>query len=144
MRLLLRFCWKNDTMAEKSSFYFGFFLMIACTVFTSAGQLLWKAGAERISFSNLLTFFNLPFLGGCVFYVFGSLLLIIALKKGELSVLYPIVATSYVWVSILAPFFFPTESMNSWKWMGVLLILFSICLLGWSSSRLSKRVEEAA
>ena len=59
--------------------------------------------------------------------VLTGALAVVLLKKGELSVLYPIVATSYVWVSILAPFFFPTESMNSWKWMGVLLILFSIC-----------------
>ena len=68
--------------------------------------------------------------------------MILAFKKGELSVLYPVVATSYVWVSILAPFFFPSETMNGWKWAGVLLILFSISFLGWGSSRLKKEEEE--
>src|SRR3989344_4863380 len=130
-------------MAEKSSLRAGFLLMIACTIFTSTGQLLWKAGALKISFSSPLTFFNLPFIAGCVLYVVGSLLLILALKRGELSVLYPIIATSYVWVSILAPFFFPTEVMNAWKWAGVLLILFSISLLGWSSSRVSRAQEDS-
>ncbi|HLD39955.1 MAG TPA: EamA family transporter [Candidatus Nanoarchaeia archaeon] len=125
-------------MTEKSSLRSGFLLMIACTIFTSSGQMFWKAGALRINFSNPFTFFNVPFIVGCLLYIVGSVLMILALKKGELSMLYPIIATSYVWVSILAPFFFPTEVMNVWKWAGVLLILCSICLLGWSSSRVSE------
>lgn len=120
----------------------GFLLMIACTIFTSAGQLLWKAGSLKIIFSNPLTFLNFLFIVGCVSYVAGSILMILAFKKGELSVLYPVVATSYVWVSILAPLFFPNEAMNGWKWAGVLLILFSISFLGWSSSSL--KTEEGA
>ena len=128
-------------MVSKTSLRTGFLLMIACTIFTSAGQLLWKAGALKITLYNPLSYFNVPFVLGCVLYVIGSLLLILALRKGDLSVLYPIVATSYVWVSILAPFFFPAEIMNGWKWSGVMLILFSISILGWSSS---KTVEEAA
>ncbi len=131
-------------MAEKSSIHTGFWLMIACTIFTSAGQLLWKAGSLQIIFSNPLTFFNFPFIVGCVSYVVGSILMILAFKKGELSVLYPVVATSYVWVSILAPLFFPNEIMNGWKWVGVLLIIFSISFLGWSSSLDSRKAEEIA
>lgn len=129
-------------MIEKSSLRTGFLLMIACTIFTSAGQLLWKAGALKISFSNPLSFFNIPFIAGCLLYVIGSLLLILALQRGDLSVLYPVIATSYVWVSIFAPLFFPTEIMNIWKWLGVLLILFSVSLLGWSSSRFSKTMGD--
>ena len=129
-------------MAEKSSLGRGFLLMIACTIFTSAGQLLWKAGSLQITFLKPSTFFNFPFIVGCASYVVGSILMILAFKKGELSVLYPVVATSYVWVSILAPFFFPSEAMNGWKWVGVLLILFSISFLGLGSSRL-KTEEEA-
>ncbi|MDP3698605.1 MAG: EamA family transporter [Nanoarchaeota archaeon] len=123
---------------EKSSLRTGFLLMLACTIFTSSGQMFWKAGALRINFSDPFSFFNAPFILGCLLYIVGSILMILALKKGELSMLYPIIATSYVWVSILAPFFFPNESMNVWKWAGVLLILFSVILLGWSSSRVAK------
>ena len=125
-------------MTEKSSLRTGFLLMAACTIFTSAGQLLWKAGALKISFSNPLTFFNLAFMVGCLSYIIGSILMILAFKKGELSMLYPVIATSYVWVSIFAPLFFPMEVMNIWKWAGVLLILFSVCLLGWSSTSITK------
>ncbi len=133
-------------MAEKTSLRIGFLLMIACTIFTSAGQLLWKAGSLRISFSNLLTFFNLPFVAGCGLYVIGSLLMILALKKGELSVLYPVVATSYVWVGLLAPVFFLGDSLNPWKLTGILVILASITLLGWGSTRqtIPTQLEEKA
>ena len=118
--------------------------MIACTIFTSAGQLLWKAGALKISFLNPLSFFNLPFIAGCILYVVGSLLMILALKRGELSVLFPVVATSYVWVSLLAPIFFPSDSLNSWKLAGVLVILVSISLLGWGSSQISNEREASS
>ncbi len=113
----------------------GFILMIACTLFTSLGQLLWKAGSLRIDLSAPLTVLNLPFLLGFVSYGMGAVLMIIALKTGELSMLYPLVASSYVWVSIVSPYFFPSDSMNVLKWIGVVLIIFSVSILGWSSSR---------
>lgn len=86
----------------------------------------------------------MPFIAGCLLYVVGSILMILALRKGELSILYPIIATSYVWVSVLAPFFFPSEAMNGWKWAGVLFILLSISLLGWGSSSSLKTAEASA
>ena len=109
-------------------------LIFLCTLFTSAGQLLWKAGVTFFNFSpplssHLLSFLNLPFLLGCISYGIGLLLMLLAFRSGELSVLYPIVATSYVWVSIASPFFFATERMNVWKWAGVLLIVVSVFFL---------------
>ena len=109
-------------------------LIFFCTIFTSAGQLLWKAGVTFFDFSSpisshFLTFLNLPFVLGCVSYGIGLLLMLLAFRSGELSVLYPLVATSYVWVSIASPFFFATEIMNFWKWAGVLLIVFSVFLI---------------
>src|SRR3989344_369118 len=98
-------------------------VMLLCTVFTSLGQLLWKVGVERIDLSSLLTFFNLPFLLGFVLYLVSAGLMFYAFSKGELSVLYPIVATSYVWVSLLSPFLFADDSMNWFKWAGVIVIL---------------------
>ena len=57
-----------------------------------------------------------------------------AFKYGELTVLFPIIATSYVWVSLLSSWLFP-DTMNVWKWMGVTLILFSVSLLGLASKK---------
>ena len=110
-------------------------LALFCTFFTSAGQLMWKMGVGKLELSNLLTFLNFPFLLGFVFYGIGAVLMLMALKKGELSLVYPLIATSYVWVGLLSPYFFPNDIMNSWKLAGIAVILISVGLLGWGSSK---------
>ena len=105
-------------------------LMVLCTIFTSTGQILWKLGVAKITVTSVITYLNLPFILGFVSYGLGALLLILALRMGELTILYPIVATSYVWISIISPFFFPTDGMNIWKWAGVVIILLSVSILG--------------
>ena len=109
-------------------------LIVLCTLFTSLGQILWKFGIARINVANILTVLNLPFIVGCISYGIGAILMILAFKKGQLSVLYPILATSYIWVSLLSPLFFPSDSMNPFKWAGVLVILFSVSMLGFHSN----------
>jgi undecaprenyl phosphate-alpha-L-ara4N flippase subunit ArnE len=106
-------------------------LMILCTIFTSLGEILWKFGVNKIEMSAWITFFNLPFVMGFVSYGIGAILILLAFQRGELSILYPIIATSYVWVSLISPWLFPTDSMNIWKWAGVLIILASVSVLGW-------------
>jgi len=105
-------------------------LMILCTLFTSVGQVLWKFGLNKIDFSFLLTILNLSFILGFVFYGVGFGFMLLAFKQGELTVLFPIIATSYVWVSLLSSWFFLEDSMNLWKWAGVIVILFGVGFLG--------------
>jgi uncharacterized membrane protein len=117
------------------------FLMVLCTFFTSLGQLLWKSGVNKIDLSfGIITIFNLPFILGFVSYGVGAMFMLVAFKKGELSVLYPIIATSYVWVSLLSPIIFVTDSMNLIKWFGVGVIIISVSLLGYGSARNNKKV----
>ena len=89
------------------------------------GQVLWKFGVNRIDFSQYLTFFNLPFIFGFVSYGIGWIFLMFAFRKGELSVLYPIIATSYIWVSLLSMYFF-NESLNLLRWTGIFIIIAGI------------------
>jgi multidrug transporter EmrE-like cation transporter len=114
------------------------FLMILCTLFTSLGQILWKLGVIRIDLSNIFSVFNLPFMMGFVAYGVGWIFMLMSFKRGELSILYPIVATSYIWVSIFSPIIFPTDSMNLLKWVGVIVILISVSILGFGGSNEKK------
>ncbi len=116
-------------------------LMVLCTVFSSAGQILQKFGVTEIDWAVPSSFFNLPLLAGLGSYVIGAGFMFIALKKGELSLLFPVLATSYVWVSLFSSYFFPDDSMNAWKWLGIAVIIFSITLLGWGSSQTGKSVN---
>jgi len=112
--------------------------MIFCTIFTSLGQLFLKKGVDNFVFTLLGILRNSNFLIGLTLYAFGALLLIIALRGGELSVLYPIVATGYVWVSIMSIHYIG-ENMNIFKWTGLLFIIFGVSLIGYGSQHGSLR-----
>ena len=118
-------------------------IVIFCTFFTSLGQLFWKAGVRHIDLSRVVTLFNAPFLAGMVAYGVGTVLMLIAFRYGELSILSPIFATSYVWVSLFSPLFYPTDSMNVWKWAGVLTILLAVALLSGGTSSRARGVESS-
>lgn len=112
--------------------------MLLCTLVTSSAQIVWKLGANVNQSINLgpLSIPASPYIiGGYFLYGIAALLLIIALRGGELSVLYPIIATSYVWVSIASSYFFPLDSMNLLKWSGVLLIVCGVGMIGYGSER---------
>ena len=78
---------------------------------------------------------------GVLFYAIAGVLLIIALRGGEVSVLYPIIATSYVWVSFLSITYLG-ESMNVWRWLGVSTIILGIVFIGYGSTQESAPVIE--
>ncbi len=77
---------------------------------------------------------NLPLLAGYSLYGINTLLLMLALRDGELSVLYPIIALSYVWVAILSIYFFE-DRMNPWKISGIFLIIAGVTILGRSGRK---------
>ena len=59
-------------------------------------------------------------------YAVAAMLMLTAFKHGELSVVYPIIATSYIWVSILSPTFFPADYMSAVKWLGIFFIIIGV------------------
>lgn len=103
--------------------------MLFSAVFASAGQILFKFAAN--STSNITTFILNPFLYlGLMGYGLGLLFMIKAIRRGELTVVYPVLATSFIWVSLASPVFFATDSMNIEKWAGVIFVIFGITLVG--------------
>lgn len=104
------------------------FLMIICTLFTSSAQLLYKTGVKSLEFNLFSIITNWPIILGLSLYGIGAVLVILALRGGEVTVLYPIVTSSYIWVSIGSSYFLG-ESMNFSKWTGVALIVFGIVLI---------------
>jgi uncharacterized membrane protein len=109
-------------------------LVVTCTIFGAIAQILIKFGAHQIHPSQfaygILT--NAWLLGGLCCLGFNTLLLIIALREGQLSVLYPIIALTYVWVVILSPMFFD-DRINMFKAIGVGVIVLGVSLIGWGS-----------
>lgn len=67
------------------------------------------------------------------FYGIGTVLFIIALKAGELSVLYPLVATTYIWIAFLSIKMLK-EKMNFYKWLGIAIIILGVSFIGFGSA----------
>ncbi len=121
-------------------------MVVACTFFAGAAQILMKMGAlhpmphlDLTNPASLIGFVfallgNLPLVGGYGLHACNALLLILALRDGELSVLYPIYSLSYVWVIGLSMYFFH-DQLNPWKVGGVLLVMTGVGLMGRASSK---------
>ena len=103
-------------------------LALITSVLAAVGQLLFKWGASSVSSSLWDWLLNWPLVAGLVLYGAGFILLVTALRHGTLSVLYPILATSYVWVALLSVRFLG-ESFSMGQWLGVALIIGGVGLI---------------
>lgn len=80
------------------------------------------------------TITNIPLLCGYTLYGMSTVLLVVALKDGELSMLYPIIALTYVWVTALS-FFLLHETVNLFKLTGITIIVIGVAVLGKGGKR---------
>lgn len=104
--------------------------MFLCTVISAAAQILIKYGASALRSSDpwaMLT--NPSLLIGYSLYGLMTVMFVFALKDEQLSILYPIIALTYVWVAVLSFYFF-RESLNAYKVVGVLVIVAGVAVLG--------------
>jgi len=106
-------------------------MIVVFTLLSAAAQVLLKFGTVQLklhpSFVGLLT--NFPLIGGMALYGLGAALMVLALRHGELSVLYPLISLSYVWVAVLSVLIFG-EIMNPYKVAGICAIMAGVGILG--------------
>ena len=112
-------------------------LVVFCTIVIAFAQVLYKMGSDRLAFGSVIALLtsvitNIPLISGMLLYLAGAVILLYALKGGELSVLYPIIALNYVWVSILSMVFF-NDVINPAKWAGVAFIILGVSFIGFGS-----------
>ncbi|NUN01165.1 MAG: EamA family transporter, partial [Bryobacteraceae bacterium] len=72
---------------------------------------------------------NAPLLAGLSLYGISTLLLVLALREGELSLLYPVISLTYAWVTVLSVFWLG-ETLNVFKVVGILIIVSGVAMLG--------------
>ena len=107
-------------------------LVIFGTLVGSFGPILLKKASSKqlLKISSLATNYHL--MGSVALYAVGIMIFIPALKGGDLSVLYPFAALSYIWVSLLSVKFLG-ERMNKLKWLGIALIIIGVTFIGFGS-----------
>ncbi len=115
-------------------------MVFVCTIFGAAAQILFKFGANDLAGMDLAALFGHPlqivqilldpplFAGYCL-YGLSTILLTLALRDDELSILYPVISLTYVWVTVLSVMIFK-ESLNAFKVAGITVIVIGVAVLG--------------
>ncbi|MBS3136256.1 hypothetical protein J4401_04825 [Candidatus Woesearchaeota archaeon] len=117
-------------------------LMVMTTIFTSTAQIFYKLGAQKLEFNIIGILTNYHLFIGLAIYATASVMMITAFKGGELSALYPIIATSYIWVGVLSIFIFQ-EALSILRWLGILTIFLGVIFVGIGSKH-TKGLEGTA
>jgi uncharacterized membrane protein len=100
-------------------------LIVIAALFASAGQIFYKYAGNRLD-GTIISFILNPFVYiDVLFYGMGFVFMLKALLKGEITVIYPIMATSFIWVALLSPLFF-ADSMSISKWIGIGIIIIGV------------------
>ena len=100
----------------------------------SIGQLEFKNGANNLQWDIKMLLTNYHLIIAVSVYALSTVLYVYALSKGSLSILYPIIATSYIWTMLFSKIFLK-EQVGLWSWAGVFFILLGVALIATQAGR---------
>ncbi|MEO7650387.1 MAG: EamA family transporter [Bryobacteraceae bacterium] len=94
----------------------------------SFGAVFLKSGSAKLR-EGLRHFVSYRLAVGVALYLFSTCFFIVAIKHGELTVLYPLVSLGYVWTLLWSRIFFK-EPLTRDKFVGLGLILVGVFFIG--------------
>jgi drug/metabolite transporter (DMT)-like permease len=100
----------------------------------SIGQLEFKRGADNLQLDIKLLVSNYHLIFAVGLYCLSTVLYVYALNKERLFIVYPIIATSYIWTLVLSKFVLK-EPVGIASWGGVFLILLGVSLIATQAGR---------
>jgi multidrug transporter EmrE-like cation transporter len=95
----------------------------------SFGAVGLKAGAGRLHRNPTSVLTNWRLAAGVTAYLVSAVFFVFGLRRGELSILYPMVSLGYLWTLLWSRLFFG-EPLTRPKFIGIGLILAGVALLG--------------
>jgi drug/metabolite transporter (DMT)-like permease len=104
-------------------------LVLAASFLGSIGAGFLKSGAVRLTGGLRCLVLNYRLALGIFFFCASSVLYVMGVRHGQLSVLYPLVSLSYIWAMIWSRIFLH-ERLSRNKLLGLSLILLGIVLVG--------------
>lgn len=109
-------------------------LVLFCTVLGAAAQFLLKMGSAGVETNSIFSILwsiatNIPLLAGLSLYGLSMVLFVHALRNEQLSLLYPLISLTYIWVTAVSIIFLH-ESISFGKIAGVIIIVSGVALLG--------------
>ncbi|MFA5364432.1 MAG: EamA family transporter [Candidatus Bathyarchaeia archaeon] len=100
----------------------------------SVGQIMFKRGANNLQFDIKMLLSNYHLILGLAVYGVSTVLYVYSLSKGDLSIIYPVVATSYIWTMMFSKIFLK-EQIGLISWAGVAFILLGVTLIASQAGR---------
>jgi uncharacterized membrane protein len=103
-------------------------LVLTAAVIGSMGAVFLKLGAEplRYGWRNAL---NVKLAAGVGLFLGSSVFYLLGIRRGELSVLFPMVSISYVLGALWSKVFFGEEFTRA-KFLGLVLIMIGVVFVG--------------
>lgn len=106
-------------------------LVLTASVFGSVGAVFLKLGSARLR-DGFWNIFNAKLALGVALFLASSVFFVAGIRRGELSVLYPMVSLGYVWTMFYSKWFFG-EPFTRNKFLGLALILTGVFFVGLGS-----------
>ncbi len=103
--------------------------VILASFIGSFGAVFLKIGSGRLQGNVTSVLTNWRLAVGVAFYLFSSVLFLLGVKQGELSVLYPMVALGSVWTLLWSRLFLG-EPLTRIKFVALGLILIGMTFVG--------------
>jgi multidrug transporter EmrE-like cation transporter len=124
----------SPTKSTAASHWKGVLLVFTCTLFGAVAQLLIKRGMNHFTPDLMAIATNVPLIIGYGFYGLNAAMMVLALKDGEMSRLYPIIGLTYVWTTLLC-YTVLGEPSNLYKNIGIVVIVIGVAVMGWGGRK---------
>jgi len=105
-------------------------LVLVSSFIGACGNLFMKKATNKFSLLRIWRSSHIWL--GLFFYAISVIFYVIALRGEELSVLYPLVSTTYIWITIFSVKFLG-EKLNKWKLISLMGIVLGVTLIGLGS-----------
>lgn len=102
-----------------NSLFKGILLIVASAFFVALGQFFWKLSTGEL---------NINLIFGFVLYGLATILMILAFKFGDVSVIHPLLSINYIFAFILAALFL-AEELTLKKFVGTFIIIVAQFLI---------------
>jgi uncharacterized membrane protein len=96
----------------------------------SIGVLMFKQEIDKKGIRKLAT--NIKAYSAATLLAISMALYLFALRNENLSIIYPLAATTYLWTTFFSVKYLH-EKMNHWKYWGLLLIIIGVTIIGMGS-----------
>jgi uncharacterized membrane protein len=103
-------------------------LAVISTLFGGYGAMLFKRSSTTIKLDVKALLQNKNLLGGIVCYGLATLIFLTAYRLERLSLVYPLVSMSYVWVALFSALILK-EKIRIMTWIGFACIILGIVIM---------------